>query len=92
MTQSIGGGFQQRETTANPPQQPRAAEFPPGFKGREDYPDEGCPECGVILDENVNREKHAIFHYGEIPLPVNHLTLVARQRQAFLRGDELPRR
>lgn len=62
-------------------------------RSREDYPEgDACPECGAILDDKINREKHAIGHYGDEPLPVNHLTLVARQRQAAILGEDIPRR
>lgn len=59
----------------------------------EDYVrGESCPECGKMLGDNVNNEKEAITHYGDEPIPANHLTLIARQRQAFLMGWEIPRR
>lgn len=49
-----------------------------------------CPECGAVLQDMEHRRKHSIGHWGDLPIPVNHLTLTARKRQAALVGKQEP--
>lgn len=51
-----------------------------------------CPECGRELPNMDARRKESITHWGDKPLPVNHETLIARQKQADLMGEERPTR
>ena len=62
-------------------------------KGREDYPDDGCPECGIEIPTPEFSAKHSIVHFGELELRnQGHLNLTARQRQAYLSGWPIPER
>lgn len=49
-----------------------------------------CPECGRRLPNMHARHKESIIHWGDRPLPANHETLVARQKQADLLGRDRP--
>lgn len=71
---------------------PQEAPPPHVLKGRDDYPDDGCPECGYVPQDQRDATKHAIGHYGDLQLPNHgHLNLTARQRQALLMGWDIPR-
>lgn len=65
---------------------------PEVLKGRDDYPDDGCPECGYVPTDQKDATKHAIGHYGDLELPNHgHLNIVARRRQAVLMGWDIPK-
>lgn len=59
--------------------------------GAKPKPADTCPECGVDMS-TTTPEKHSIYHWGDMPLPVNHLTLGARKKQAAILGEPEPER
>lgn len=80
-------------TPYNDRQQRAQQTDPTVLKGREDYADNACPECGQELPDEEFAEKHSVQHYGDLQLPnQGHFNLVARQRQAKLRGWDIPER
>lgn len=72
-----------------------AAPAPNAHPDLNPYGDGKCPECGADL-QSVDPKKHAVAHYGEGPIPFTPQTAasthLARQRQAMLRGEQLPER
>lgn len=85
--------MEQAELTApQPTPAPKPQQSVAVPKATDDIPDDThCPECGIELTEGVDRSKHAVLHYGDAPLPNIPQTRIARQRRAFLLGDEIPR-
>lgn len=76
-------------------QQEQNRDAPQGraMPGRDDYPEGSCPECGAELQDAEFAAKHSIQHYGDLRLnDQGHVNLIARQRQAQLRGWPIPER